>query len=155
MKNMGVSFQIPNEYGNHLSDLLEPLPYSDCQWLIDYDEIHLLYGNEFINKPLFDSDLLTGDELYSIAKNNRYYMIFVTLMAFIKRETIHHITNYKEFIDSDCKIFLTVYDCSGVMILSKDSQLISKIFDYALSKGYENVNYISENELIDGIWRLS
>jgi hypothetical protein len=48
-----------------------------------------------------------------------------------------------------------VYDYTGVMIISKDRQLTSKICDYALTKGYENARYISENELIEGIWRLS
>ncbi|WP_312648952.1 DUF2691 family protein [Aminipila sp.] len=155
MENKGVSFQIPNEYGNYLSYLLEPLPYSDYQWLIDYNEIHLLHGNELIDKPLFNDNLLTGNELYNIAKDNRYYMIFVTLMAFNKGENIQRISNYKEFIESDCKIFLTVYDCSGVIFLSKDVQLISMMYSYAQSKGYEDVNYISEKELIEGICRLS
>lgn len=88
MKNNGVSFQIPNEYGNFLSGLLEPLPYSDYQWLIDHDEIHLVCVKELINEPLLTRDLLNGDELYRIAKDNRYYMIFVTLLASVKGETI-------------------------------------------------------------------
>ncbi|WP_442871615.1 DUF2691 family protein [Aminipila sp.] len=104
---------------------------------------------------MFTEDLLNGNELYNIAKDNRYYMIFVTLMAFNKRENIQRISNYKEFIESDCKIFLTVYDCSGVIFLSKDVQLISMMYSYAQSKGYKDVNYISEKELIEGICRLS
>ncbi|WP_442871616.1 DUF2691 family protein [Aminipila sp.] len=48
MGNKGVSFQIPNEYGNSLSYLLEPLPYSDYLWLIDYHEIYLLHGTNLL-----------------------------------------------------------------------------------------------------------
>ncbi|PTR88695.1 DUF2691 family protein [Bacillus anthracis] len=128
MKNMGVTFEIPNEYGNYLSDILEPLP-----------------TNEF----LFDEDrILSGEKLYESSKNNTYYMIFVTLRGFFKEGIIKAVSKYNEFLESDCKIILAVYDCSYVVFWCKDSQLISNMYMQAISKGYENVKYISEEDLI-------
>lgn len=155
MKIIGLNFKIPNEYGNLLCDLLKPLPYNEYQWLINNDEIHLLNDNEFINQFLFNENLLTGVELYDLSKNNRYYMIFVTLMAFCNKESITPITNYKEFMDSDCQIFLTVNDCDDVIFLCKDNQLIFKMKNFAQSQNYEEIEYITEMELIEGAYRLS
>lgn len=151
MKNMGVSFKIPNEYGNYLSNILESLPFSDYQWLIDNDEIHLLHDGKFTNEFLFNEDrILPGEKLYNTSKYNTYYMVFITLRAFSKDGIIKSVLTYKEFLESDCRIILAVDDCSNIMFWCKDSQLISQMHSYALSKGYECVKYISEEELIEG-----
>lgn len=149
MRNMGVMFEIPNEYGNYLFDILEPLPVNCYQWLIDNDEIHLLCDNKFTNEFLFNEDrIISGEELYKISKDNTYYMVFITLRAFLKDGTIKAVSKYKEFLESDCQITLAVYDCSYVMFWCKDSQLVSDMYMYALSKGYEDVEYISGEDLI-------
>ncbi|MCR3758134.1 DUF2691 family protein [Clostridium felsineum] len=155
MKNTGISFEIPNNYGSYLSDILEPLSYSDYQWLIDDDEIHLMRNNEFTNEFLFnESRILSGKELYNVSKSNTYYMVFVTLRAFYKNVAIERVLNYSEFLKSDCKIIIGVYDCSEVMIWSKDTELIVRIYDYTLSKGFKKVEYISEEELIAGKYHI-
>lgn len=149
MNNMGVSFEIPNEYGNYLSDILEPIPVKCYHWLINDDEIHLLKDSEFTNEFLFNDDrIISGEKLYENSKNNIYYMIFVKLRAFLKDGTIKEVSEYKEFLESDCQIILAVYDCSYVMFWCKDIKLVSNMYKYALSKGYENVKYISEEDLI-------
>ncbi|WP_346916923.1 DUF2691 family protein [Clostridium sp.] len=129
MRNMRVMFEIPNEYGNYLFDILEPLPVNCYQWLIDSDEIHLLDDNKFTNEFLFNEDrIIYGEELYKNSKDNTYYMIFVTLRAFFKEGTIKAVSKYKEFLESDCQIALGVYDCSYVMFWCKDSQLVSDMY---------------------------
>ncbi|MEG0774294.1 DUF2691 family protein [Clostridium sp.] len=150
MKNMGVSFEIPNEYGNYLSDILEPLPVQCYQWLINDDEIHLLKDNKFTDEMLFnDRGVISGEKLYETSKNNTYYMIFATLRAFLKEGTVKVVCEYKDFLESDCQIILGIYDCSYVMFWCKDNQVVSNMYEYALSKGYECVKYISEEDLIE------
>ncbi|WP_069997333.1 DUF2691 family protein [Cellulosilyticum sp. I15G10I2] len=86
MNNMGVCFEIPNSYGSYLSEILEHIPFEEFQWLINSDEIHLLDNNEFTNEFLVKEEdrILPGDRLYNTAKSNAYYMVFVTLRAFLK-----------------------------------------------------------------------
>ncbi|MFU0825422.1 DUF2691 family protein [Clostridium sp.] len=145
MKNVGVRFEIPNEYGNYLSNILESLPVKCYQWLVDDDEIYLLKNNQFTNEFLFNDDrIISGEKLYESSKNNTYYMIFVTLRAFSKDGTIKAVSKYKDFLESDCQIMLSVYDCSYVVFWCKDSQLVSNMYEYALSKGYEYVEYIED-----------
>jgi hypothetical protein len=151
MKNMGVSFEIPNKHGKYLSDILEPIPFGEYQWLIDNDEIHLLANNEFTHEFLFKEEdiIISGEKLYDTAKTNNYYMIFVTLRAFFKNGDVQPVSSYREFLESDCEIVLEVDDCSYVMFWCKDNQLILNMYNYALSKGYENIEYISEKDLIE------
>ena len=150
MKNMGVSFKIPNEYGKYLSDILEPISFGEYQWLIDNDEIHILDNNEFTNEFLFKKEdrIIQSERLYNIAKINTYYLVFITLRAFFKDGTVQSVRTYKEFLDSDCQIALAVYDCSYVMFWCKSNQMVPKMYNYALSKGYEDVEYIYENDLL-------
>ncbi len=148
MKNVGVTFEVPNEYGNYLYEILEALPVKSYKWLIDNDEIHLLDNNEFKNEFLFNEDrIISGENLYEISKSNTYYMVFVTLRAFLKNGTIKVVSKYKEFLESDCEIILAVYDCSYVMVWCKDRQLVSDIYTYAISREYKNIVYISEEDL--------
>ncbi|SHI05946.1 DUF2691 family protein [Clostridium grantii] len=156
MRDMALSFKIPNEYGKYLNDLIEPIPFDKYWWSIDNDEIHLLDNDEFINEFLFKEEerIIQGEKLYNIAKTNTYYLIFVTLRAFSKEETVEAVRTYKQFLESDCQIALGVYDCSYVMFWCKSDQLISKMYSYAVSKGYEDVEYINEEDLLKEIYYI-
>lgn len=151
MKNGGVSFNIPNAFGKYLVDLLTSVPFSEYKWSIDNDEIHILKNNELTDEGLFDDDLkiMQGEMLYNVVKSNTYYLIFVTLRAFPQNGNVQTFRIYKEFLDSDCQIVITVYDCSYVMYWCKDEKLITEIYKYALSKDYKNVKYISEENLFE------
>ncbi len=153
---MGICFEIPNGYGHYLSDLLEPLAAQNFMWLLSRDEIHLLEDGEFTNEFLFKAEerIISGDILYSRAKDNTYYMVFATLKAFNEDGAVEDITNYQEFLQSDCQMALCVYDCSGVIFWCRDQQLLAKMYDYTLKMGYENVKYISETELLDNRFRI-
>lgn len=82
------------------------------------------------------------------------YLIFVTLRAFNKTENIIPVENYQEFLDSDCQIILGVYDSSHVMLWFKNISLTSMMFNYIQEKGFDNLKYITEDELIKGKYRI-
>ncbi len=156
MKNKGISFEIPNKYGTYLSEILEPLPYAEFQWSIDDDEIYKIKDGEFLSEGLFKdmSNVLSGNELYEIASSCSQYLIFITLRAFNKYGNIVTVNNYQNFLESDCQIILGVYDCSYVMLWCKDSRLVSMLFHYFHEKVFDNLKYITEDELIEGKYRL-
>ena len=148
---MGVSFTIPNEYGKYLSELLEPIPVNEYQWLITNDEIHIVENSKFTNEFLFREEdrIMAGERLHNAAQNNTYYLIFATLMAFSIDGIVKLIRTYKEFLESDCQIAISVYDCCYVMLWCKNTQLTLKLYNYAITKGWEDVEFISEYELIN------
>jgi len=43
-----------------------------------------------------------------------------------------------------------ISDCSYVKLWGKDDSLLSMIFNYIQEKGYDNLEYISEKELLEG-----
>ena len=148
MKNAGITFEIPNDHGSYLADILKGMPFSDYKWLVDNDEIHMIKDNKITGEFLYNEEIISGDKLFNIAANNTYYMIFVTLRAFLKESAVQRVSTYREFLESSCEIAFGVYDCSEVMFWSKDEQLVSKMYNYCVSKGYNEVEYISEEDLI-------
>ena len=153
MEYYGLSYEIPNAFGSYLANILEPFHASDYFWTIFSDEIYLLDDEDGItNEFLFHESETDGKRLYELASSNRYYMIFVTLMAFKREEDIHIIRTYKDFRHSDCELAISVADTSYVMIWSKNSKLITKAYDYAVAEGYENVEYMSDDFLINNCY---
>ena len=123
MSNVGVLFEIPNEYGNYLADLLEPIQFTLYQWEVYYDEIHLIEDNKFTDDSLFNEEakIMDGQQLYDIAKKNTYYLIFATLIAYVGDENTKFIRYYQDFLDSNCEVVIGISDCSYVMYWTKDS----------------------------------
>jgi hypothetical protein len=147
---------IPNAYGKYLADILEPIPYTEYDWLIGWDEVHLVEDNEMSGGFLFEEErVIDGQRLYDKAISHRYYLVFLTLSAFSKSGDIGKIENYKGFIESDCEILITLYDCSYVFIWCKDNSTLSRIHDSAISNGFEDIKYICEDDLIAEKYRLS
>ncbi|WP_238885227.1 DUF2691 family protein [Clostridium sp. YIM B02551] len=154
MGSHGITFEIPNAHGSYLADILMGMPFSNFKWLIDNDEIHMIEDNEFTGEFLYNEEIISGDKLFDIAANNTYYMIFVTLRAFLNESDVQSVSTYREFLESSCEIAFGVYDCSEVIFWSKGEQLVSKMYNYCLSKGYNKVKYISEDDLIKGIYHI-
>jgi len=155
MNYVGLSFEIPNKYGTYLSEILDPLPYTEFLWLIDDDEIYKIVDGK-LHEGLFQNtnNILSGNELYEIANSCSQYMIFITLRAFNINGNIVPVTNYQEFMESDCQLILGVSDCSYVMLWCKDNSLISMMFNDVQEKGFHNLQYITEDELIEGKYRI-
>lgn len=150
MKNKGITFKIPNEYGSYLADLLDPINFTEYLWLIGSDEIYLIDNDEITDYPLYKEEdrIIPGKQLYDTAKKNTYYMIFITLRAVCKDGNIKAIRTYKEFLESDCQIALAVYDSIYVMVWFKSDKLLSDMYNYAQVMQYEDVRCISESDLL-------
>ncbi len=156
MSNHGIRFEIPNQYGSFLADILEMIPFDEYKWLIDDDEIHLVENGEMVGRFLFNNEerIMLGETLFTRASSSTYYMIFVTLKGFFPDDSVQTIRTYREFLESQCQIVLVVSDCSDVFLWCKDVQLIKYAYDYATLKGYEGVSYAVEDDLIAERYRL-
>lgn len=150
MKNNAISFKIKNQYGRYLYDVIEPLADTKYKWFVENDDVHLIEDNEFMGRFLFSEKdtIINIESLYSIAKNNTYYLVSLTLRAFSNDGIYKNFKTYKEFLDSDCKIAIGIYDCIFVMFWCKDEELLSKVYRHALTKNFQEVKYISGEDLI-------
>ena len=140
----GISFEIPNAYGKYLLELLDGLDITEWTWKIGDGESYVIQ-KDALGEPLFSNDcLLDGDELGRIISMDDYYLIFVDLKAFSKTSSVRDITTYQEFMESDCQFVILIVDCSYVTIYAKDQHTVQHLFLKAIANGYENTEYITD-----------
>ncbi|MEM1505280.1 DUF2691 family protein [Domibacillus sp. 8LH] len=147
----GVSFEIPNEYGSLLGNVLKPIDITVFAWQIGSGESYRVENGQL--KELFpaDKDTIGGAELKRLLEDHTYYMIFADLKAYQNGE-FSTIDTYEEFIESQCELVLLVVDCSYVTIYCKNKKGLELLHDHAIDCGFENVEYITdENDTRTGL----
>ncbi|MGF9977993.1 DUF2691 family protein [Viridibacillus arvi] len=140
----GISFEIPNEYGTLLGEVLKPIDTTVFSWRIGNGESYIVLNDE-LDKELFSEDRkeIEGAELKNILENNIYYIIFADLQAYTDGE-FSDIETYEEFIESQCEIVLLVVDSCYVTIYCKNKETIELLYKNAAECGYEDIKYITE-----------
>lgn len=140
----GLSFEIPNAYGKYLFEILDGTNIKGLTWKIGDEESYFVENNTLGN-PLFPTTcILDGEELYMEISKQDSYLIFVDLKGFLKKSDVREIATYQEFVESECQFVLLLVDSSYVTIYSKDQITIKNIFAKAVSAGYKNIEYITD-----------
>ena len=143
----GISFEIPNEYGSLLGDMLKPIDITAFSWRIGDGESYIVVDDK-LDRELFlgNEIILEGTELKSLLVNNRHYIIFADLQAYPKGE-YSDIKTYEDFIKSKCELVLLVVDSSYVTIYCKSEEAIELLYNNAKVCGFKAVAYIiDEND---------
>jgi Protein of unknown function (DUF2691). len=143
--NRGISFEIPNEYGSALKRMLAPLPIAAYNWYVGGEECYRLVDKEL--EPLFarEYDGMDGSKLQQIIEYPKVYLIFLTLQAFPVHSEVIAIRTYEEFLDSDCRFLLLIIDSVYVAMYGKDDTMLAALYHNAMNHGYENVQYITDD----------
>jgi hypothetical protein len=141
----GISFEIPNKYGNYIGEILKPVELSAFSWYIGGEESYLV-ENGTLGEPLFPDEVygMDGRFLKGIVENNNYYVIFASLKAFPKERDVVDIRTYEQFLNSECQLVLLVIDCAYVTIYCKDKGTLKSLYDNSKTKGFVNVQYITD-----------
>lgn len=141
----GISFEIPNAYGNYLLEILDGTPIKDYTWKVVDVESYFI-ENETLGDLLFPSPcIIKGENLYKKISKENHYLIFVDIKAFPKEADVKEITTYQQFVESECQFVLLVVDSSYVMIYAKDQLTIKQIYAKAVTASYENIAYITDD----------
>jgi hypothetical protein len=140
----GISFEIPNAYGKYLFEILDGTNIKGLIWKIGGGESYFIENNTLGN-PLFPTTcILDGERLHKEISKEDYYLIFVDLKGFPKKSDVREIATYQEFVESECQFVLLLIDSSYVTIYSKDQITIKHIFSKAVTAGYKNIEYITD-----------
>ncbi|MNW56917.1 hypothetical protein D3C74_346740 [compost metagenome] len=141
----GISFEIPNQYGKFLGDILEPFETNKFNWHIGGEESYYIQSGT-LGDPLFSEEVeaMSGELFEHIIENYEYYLIFQSVKAFPKEKRLVDVQTYKEFIDSDCQLVLLVVDTSYVTVYCKDNGMLDSLFHNAERRGYSNLEYITD-----------
>ncbi|MGG0716193.1 DUF2691 family protein [Robertmurraya massiliosenegalensis] len=138
----GIRFEIPNQYGHFLGDVLKPIDMTEYQWKIGQGESYLII-NDQLDKDLLKGDVIEGTELKKLIDYNRSYLIFVDLQAFPKGQ-ISPIETYQEFKESPCELVLLVVDTSYVTIYCKNQEAIKLLYENALEHQFDKIEYVTD-----------
>jgi Protein of unknown function (DUF2691) len=140
----GISFEIPNEYGRFLGDILLPFDTSQYNWYVGGEESYLIKDNNMENLFPGQIQCMDGKTLKDIIENNEYYLIFQDLKAYPKEKSFINISTYEEFLSSDCQLVLLVIDSSYITIYCKDKEILEELYLNARSQRYINLEYVTD-----------
>ncbi|MCY7859479.1 DUF2691 family protein [Bacillus sonorensis] len=140
----GVSFQIPNEYGNYLWKILKPFNVGNYLWKMGGESYFVIDGELDYEQFLLDNSVIEGADLASRLRNNQYYAIFVELRAYPLGKVVNQINTYEEFMNSECELVLLLVDSSYVSIYCKDTNVVEKLYLNALKNEFEDVKFITD-----------
>lgn len=148
----GINFKIPNGYGTYLGVALRPFNTIDFNWYIGGEEAYFVENNT-LGKPLFSREIFGMDGCFlEELLEKESYIIFANFKAFPKGTDVVDVLTYEEFIKSDCQLVLLVVDCEFSTIYCKDQAKLEDLYQNALLNGYDDVQYITnENDFRTGL----
>lgn len=150
--NRGIQFEIPNERGHHLQQILAIIPIEHYYWRSGGEESYVVENGELATL-LFEGDTpFTGKELREKV-TQQHYLIFVNLKAFPARESAREIETYEQFLASDCVFIVLVIDSGHVAIFAKDQALLQQLHVHVEASQYKMLEFITEEN--DGFERLT
>lgn len=136
----GISFEIPNEYGNWLGKILKPINGANCHWLVgEGTQVVGDDGEEWGNDAIGNMD---GPTLQKHLCQSDYYVIFADLKAFPSDEFAVDIASYEEFQSSSCEFVILVVDSIYVTIYAKDPTKLQALYQNALENKVQDLERI-------------
>lgn len=139
--NIGVSFEIQQGVSDILFQILSCINVKSFNWynISSQDEV----WDDFQSNAFFEKDFYDGETFLKHIKM-KHYIISLKLQGYKDSSKFFDIHTYEEFLDSDCKIIVLIYDCEYVEIFSKDITITQSIYKNALLANFKNVKIITE-----------
>ena len=156
----GLLFEIKNEYGKQLSDILTEIVNPSWYWSIGPGESYKpggLYKKERDPKMLevlFPSNAMDGEAFLKLISTGEYYLIFADLKAFPTSESVVEINSYEDFLKSSCQLALLVIDSVYVSIVLKEQQMIDKLLECVEAIGYSNIKFLTDENETDSLFSV-
>ncbi|AZB41779.1 DUF2691 family protein [Bacillus sp. FJAT-42376] len=141
----GIDFEIPNEHGRFLWEVLAPFEMTEFVWTIGHEESYIVEDNA-LERPLFPEEKsgMDGLLLRKLLENNMYYLIFANLQAYPRGEHYERVDTYEEFVNSHCQLVLLVVDTINVTIYCKDKEKLENLYQQADIQGFHHLRYITD-----------
>ncbi|PLR71176.1 DUF2691 family protein [Bacillus sp. UMB0728] len=140
----GITFEIPNEYGRFLFEILLALEASSFEWVIAGEEGYFIENGE-LGRELFPENkmVMAGEELLAYLHPCSCYLIFADLKAFPPGKAAGDIKTYKDFLKSDCRMAIMIVDCSDVAVYCKDRERTERMYRFCKER-FLNAEYITD-----------
>ncbi|MCM3636381.1 DUF2691 family protein [Sporosarcina luteola] len=149
-------FQIRNEHGKQLYEILEGISESSWYWSIVPEESYYSSSNnlnDFRSSLFSESEtIMDGKSFMKHISKEDYYLIFADIKAFPTLESVVTISNEMDFMKGSCKLGLLVVDSVQVIIYSREKQILLDISERAESLGYRDIRFLNNKDTISAVW---
>jgi len=143
----GLTFEIKNEYGKNLFDILVDIVDPSWYCSIGSGESYKKEKDSALSKLFPSNAIMVGEAFLKHISTCEYYLLFADLKFFPSREGVVEIKNYEEFLNSHCQLALLVIDSVYVSMVLKEQQMIHNFFERAEAFGYTSIKFLTdENE---------
>ena len=126
-----------NKYSNYLYKIFRNTNVRHYYWDVITDGT--IINRENMEQNIFTKDVLSGDEFLDCIKHKDYYLIFVDLKAYSRKDDIREITTFSEFLESNCKIIFLCVDTVECTVICKDIQTLEIIYNNCLEDAFISV----------------
>lgn len=137
---IGIRFKIPLDYDELIIYILETL---DCKRLIWVVETYFEIINDKIDKPKKINP--TSFELFNFISSSIDENKYLDLKAYINESDVYDIKSFDDFLISNCKFMLFIYDFEYVYLYFKNNDSLNIVRNAVHSFTNENVEIICTN----------
>lgn len=134
---IGIRFEIPNEYGQFLKQILENVKIKNGFWKIVTDDI-IKNTSEY----LFNEEIYNNMEFQEIISSSEYYLTFADIQYFSEPK-FSEIYDFESFLKSNCSLLIIIVDNIFVDIYSKSKVIIKHIEENAIKYKFKNITIIN------------
>lgn len=137
----GISFEIPNEPGISLYDILSNIDIVNLNWYIEQNqtEVH----TRKVEESFFTESSYSGDTFLSLIRNE-HYLVFLKLYG-LQDGAFEEIHYYEDFKKSNCSLLILINDCSFVEIYASNPEDVQKLRSAAEKNKYQDIHLITDN----------
>lgn len=147
---IGIQFEVPNESGCILKNILNGIDVERYFWKISEDDIYLVPCSKE-NQFLFTTSSLAGNEFNRKINSSKYLVVFASIWAFFLPDDVCELKTYQDFVDSNCQMVILITDTTIVKILSKNLEVTRQIYRNAIEYKYKKIVYITNIEADDKV----
>lgn len=139
---VGLDIRVKNEYSNYLYKIFDRINLLNYMWKINTDDFLYLEG-ENISQDFFKANILSGGEFLKSISRDSYYMIFADIKAYPMDNDYDEVKNFKDFLESNCKLILLCSDSTFIEFYSKDKDILEKVYCNCIKYSFEDVRYVT------------
>lgn len=141
-----IKCEFPNDYGFFLKPIMEALNEKTWTWSIEVSEVYRMVDGNVVN--VFESnESISNEQFIQTLADKSHYLVFAEWKAFPDLESIRPITNFQEFISSDCQFIILVVDTCYVTLIAKDYGLLANIHKALQNNGVSEIQILNETEI--------
>ncbi len=135
----GISFEVYSDKSSILAIVLDGININNFYWSITEDEIYFKDGEE-----LFEEKQVTGKYFLDKITQLGYSVIFANIKAYPDENISSEINNYENYLTSKCELIILCYDVFYFEVYSKNKNIIKIIKLNCLKEGFDNIEYITD-----------